>query len=45
MLKYEPIGQPASTLPEFLHSAIEFDLFQTPALMQNVLHGMFPDDD
>lgn len=45
MLKYEPIGQPDSTLPEFLHSAIEFDVPQTPALMQHVLQGMFPDDD
>jgi len=45
MIKYEPIGKADSSLPEFLHDAIEFDTSQAPALMQNVLQGMFPDED
>jgi predicted RNase H-like nuclease (RuvC/YqgF family) len=45
MIKYEPVGKPDSSLPAFLHEAIEFDSSQTPALMQNVLKGMFPDED
>ena len=45
MIKYEPIGKPDESLPSFLHGAIEFDASQAPALMQNVLKGMFPDED
>lgn len=45
MIKYEPVGKPDSSLPAFLQNAIEFDTSQAPALMQNVLKGMFPDED
>ena len=43
IIQYEPLSNFAS-LPEFLHEAIEFDITQTPALMQNILKSMFPDD-
>lgn len=45
MIKYEPIGKPDASLPEFLYHAIEFEASQAPALMQNVLKGMFPDEE
>jgi chromosome segregation ATPase len=45
LIKYEPLSQPNASLPVFLHEAIEFHVTQTPALMQNVLKSMFPDDD
>jgi chromosome segregation ATPase len=44
-IKYAPRSQPNASLPVFLREAIEFDVTQAPALMQNVLKSMFPDDD
>ena len=44
LIQYEPLSNFAS-LPEFLHEAIEFDVTQAPALMQNILKSRFPDDD
>lgn len=45
MITYEPIGIPDSSLPDFLHTAIEFESSQTPGLVQIVLKGMFPDEE
>jgi hypothetical protein len=44
LIQYEPLKLEAS-LPVFLHEAVEFDVTQAPALMQNILKSMFPDDD
>lgn len=45
MIEYGPIGKPDASLPEFLHNVIEFEPSQAPVLMQNVLKGIFPEED
>jgi hypothetical protein len=44
MLMYEPIENP-KPLPSFLQQAIEFERVDCPALIQNILKGVFPDDE
>lgn len=44
MMKYEPVKNP-EPLPAFLHQAIEFETADCPALMQNILKGVFPDEE
>jgi hypothetical protein len=42
-MRFEPISH-AEHLPSFLHQAIDFEISQCPALMQNILSGMFPEE-
>lgn len=42
MMKFEPTEN-TQPLPSFLHNAIEFERTQCPALLQNVLKGVFPE--
>jgi hypothetical protein len=44
LIKYEPIGKPDPSLPDFLHNAIEFEPSQAPVLLQNVLQAVFPEE-
>lgn len=44
ILKYRSLENPHQ-LPEFLHEEIEFESSQLPPLLQNVLRGMFPEED
>jgi predicted RNase H-like nuclease (RuvC/YqgF family) len=44
MMKYEPVKNP-EPLPTFLHQAIEFETADCPALIQNILKGVFPDEE
>jgi hypothetical protein len=42
-MRFEPISH-AEHLPSFLHQAIDFEISQCPALLQNILSGMFPEE-
>ena len=44
ILKYTPLENP-QPLPSFLHEEIEFESTQLPPLLQNVLRGIFPEDE
>lgn len=44
ILKFSPLENP-QPLPEFLQEEIEFPSSQLPPLLQNVLRGMYPDED
>ena len=44
MMKYEPVENP-EILPAFLHEAIEFETADCPSLIQNILKGVFPDEE
>lgn len=44
MMMYEPVENP-TPLPSFLQQAIEFERVDCPALIQNILKGIFPDDE
>ena len=44
MMKYEPVENP-TPLPAFLRQAIEFETADCPTLMQNILKGVFPDEE
>lgn len=43
MVQYELLSKPKIDLPEFLQSAIEFEVVETPGLLQHVLKTLFDD--
>lgn len=44
MMKFVPVEN-VKPLPDFLHQAIEFETDECPALMQNILKGVFPEEE
>jgi flagellar motility protein MotE (MotC chaperone) len=44
ILKYQPLKS-QEILPDFLHGEIEFQSSQLPPLLQNILRGIFPDEE